>query len=129
MSAAANIVLADGQTTPVNVTFYPESVSPERSSFVDRSPGISAAFRRLIVKFSPASKTRATSRPSYEVEYPVTAVVDGVTTVVRTLRANVQLVEPDGCTDAERKDLYAFLYNGLNNALIKGAMRDYDPIF
>lgn len=129
MAQAAAITLADGQATPVNITFNPESVTPDSSIFVDRSSGVAAFFRRLTVRYSPASGTRKTVRTSYDVSVPVTATVDGVSTVVRTLRAKVDVILPDGSTDAERKDLYAFLKNGLANALIQGNLRDHDPLY
>lgn len=129
MAQAAAITLADGQATPVNVTFNPESVTPDSSVFVDRSSGVAAFFRRLTCKYSPATSNRKTVRTSYDVAVPVTATVDGVTQVVRTLRAKVEIILPDGTTDAERKDLYAFTYNGLNNSLIRGNLRDHDPLY
>lgn len=128
MATAANIVINDGATTPAAVTFTPVGSDGKNIMFYDRSSGILAAFRKLRLGYSAANKQRPTTRTDFSVELPVTAIVGGATQVLRTLRADVSVVLPDGCTDAERKDLYAFLYNGLNNALVRGTLRDHDPI-
>lgn len=129
MGQAAAIVINDGQATPVAVTFNPEKVTPEASVFADRTSGIALAFRRLRLTFSPANAQRPTNRASFEVTYPVTAVVNGVTTVAFTLRGKMELTLPDGSTDAHRKDLYAFMSNALSNALVRGNLRDLDPLY
>lgn len=127
MAQAAAIVLADGQTTPVNTTFTPERVTPELSTFVDRLSGVAARFRRLSIRFLPS---QAKTKTSFTVACPVWGTLpSGAGGVIYTLRARVELELPDGSTDGERKDLYAFLYNGLNATLIKGSMRDLDPLY
>lgn len=129
MAQRASIVLADGQTTPVNVTFAPDNSAPGAVKFFDKSTGIAAFFRSITVRYSAVSSQRKTTRTQYDIALPVTGTVDGVTKVIRTLRATVQYVLPDECTDAERKDLHAFVVNGLGNALIRGNMRDQDPVY
>lgn len=129
MGQAANIVLNDGQATPVAVTFSPESVTPALSSFADRTAGVASGFRRLKVSNAFAAGKSVVNRSKYSVEYPVTTTVNGVTTVAYVLRANLELILPDGSTDAERKNLYAFMANGLANALVRGALRDLDPLY
>lgn len=127
MAQAANIVLQDNAAA--NVTFTPESVTPQVSSFADRTAGVALGFRRIRVGTHFASGKSQVNRTKFSVEYPVTQVTDGITSVAYTLRANVDLILPDGSTDTQRKDLYAFLKNGLANALVQGAMRDLDPLY
>lgn len=129
MAQAAAIAINNGASTPVEVTFSPEKVTPEVSVFADRSLGVSLGFPRLRLAFSPATSNRATNRSSFEVSMPVVADVDGVSVVAHTLRAKVDFILPDGCTDAQRKDLYAFVVNGLAHALVKGNLRDLDPLY
>lgn len=129
MSQAANIVLADGQATPVNVTFTPESVTPAISVFADRSAGSSVGFRRLKVSNRFAGGKSTVNRAAFSVEYPIVTMVNGVATQAYVLRANVELILPDQATDTERKNLYAFLKNGLANALVQGSLRDLDPLY
>lgn len=127
MGQAAAITINDGVATPVAHTFNPESITPAVSSFADRTSGVSVLFPRLGVSNSFAQAQGSVNKSKFTVELPVGATVNGVLTVVRTLRAKVEYILPDGCTDAERKDLHAYVTNGLAHAAIRGSMRDLDP--
>lgn len=129
MAQAAALVINDGQATPVATTFNPETVTPSLSVFADRAAGVAMAFRRLKLGLSFASGKSVVNRAKYSVEIPVTQTVNGITTVAYTLRANLDVILPDAATDAQRKDLYAFLKNGLANSLIQGMLRDLDPVY
>lgn len=129
MAQAASIVINDGQATPVATTFSPESVSPGLSSFADRASGIALGFRRVKVSTTFANSKSKVNRAKLSFEIPVTQTVSGITSVAYTLRANVDVILPDGSTQAQRNDLYAFLKNGLADALIQGAVRDLDPLY
>lgn len=129
MPAAAAITINDGQATPVAVTFSPESVTSDVSSFADRTAGVAIGFRRLNVSNKFAKGTSKVNRAKMTIDYPVTALVNGVTTVAYTLRASVDVILPDQATDAERKNLYAFVRNGLAHAQVQGALRDLDPLY
>lgn len=129
MSQASALVINDGAATPVATTFNPESITPALSSFADRASGVAMAFRRIKVSNSFANGKSKVNRAKMSVEIPITAIVDGVNTIAYTLRANLDIILPDGATDAQRKDLYAFVKNGLANTLIQGALRDLDPLY
>lgn len=129
MAAIAPITINDGQATPVAVTFNPENQTPGAFSFVDRTAGVAVGFRRLSISNKFANTASKVNRAKYAVEYPVTAVVNGVTTTAYTLRANVDVILPEAATDAERKNLHAFLVNGLQHTLVRGAVRDLDPMY
>lgn len=129
MAQAANIVLADGQATPVNVTFAVEDVKSGIATFADRSTGIASRFPRLTVRYKGASGTTP-AKTSFAVSMPIFGTLpSGAQGVIYTLRGSVNLDLPDGCTDAERKNFYAFIRNGLANTLVQGNMRDYDPLY
>lgn len=129
MAQASTIVIADGQATPVNVTFSPESVTPALSRFVDRTTGVASKFRRLNVRFNmPTSKKPGMQEAT--VSLPIFGTLpSGAQGIMYTLRSRVVLELPDGCTDAERKDLYALTINAMNNALVRGSLRDLDPLY
>lgn len=129
MTAAVPIVINDGAATPVATTFNPEDITSGVSNFVDRLSGVAIGFRRLVVGTKFAKGSSKVNRTSYSVDYPVTQVVDGVTVVAYTLRAKLEMIHPDQATTAERNNLYAFVQNGLSNTLIRGALRDLDPIY
>lgn len=129
MANAAIITIKDGKATPADVSFAPENVANQLSTFVDRTPGVAIGFRRLSVGYKPAKGSSKVNRATFAVELPVTSTVNGITSTAYTLRANVDVILPDQSTLAERNDLYAFLQNGLANALVRGAVRDLDPIW
>jgi len=129
MAQASSVVLADGQATPANITFAPESVTPALSVLTDRSATFSAAFRRLKISSIFASGKSEINRSKFTVDMPVVQTVNGVQTVTHSLRANVEYIIPTQATDAQRKDLHALVRNGLANTLVQGAMRDLDPLY
>lgn len=129
MAIVAPITINDGKATPVAVTFNPGPEVPEGRSFEDRTAGVSIGFRRLTVSTRFAKGNSTVNRSKLSLELPVTTTVNGVTSVAYTLRGAVELILPVQSTDAERKDVYAFLQNALANALVKGALRDLDPIY
>lgn len=129
MAQATAISINDGAATPVAKTFNPESVTPALSVFADRTSGIAIAFPRLKVSNTFANGKSVVNRAKFQVELPVTTTLNGVTTTAYTLRANVDVILPDGSTDADRKHLFAFLTNGLNHTLVRGAVRDLDPLY
>lgn len=129
MAQAATITINDGAATPVAVNFAPESVTSDNASFVDRTAGVAIGFRRLNISDKFAKGSSRVNRGKYSIEYPVTTTVNGVTAVAYTLRATLDVILPDASTDAERKNLYAFIQNGLSNAIIRGALRDLDPVW
>jgi len=129
MAQAAAITINDGQATFVAVTFSPESVSPQASIFTDRASGTAIGFRRLGVSSKFAAVKGGVNRGKFTVDYPITSTVAGVTTVAYTLRATVDVIIPDGAISVERNNLYAFLQNGLANTLVRGGLRDLDPIY
>lgn len=129
MAQAAAVTINDGQATPVAVTFNPESVTSDVASFVDRASGVAVGFRRLTVSSKFAKGSSKVNRAKFAVEYPVTVTVNGIQTVAYTLRGTVDVILPDQSTDAERKNLFAFVTNGLSNTLIRGAVRDLDPLW
>jgi hypothetical protein len=130
MAQAAAVVINDGQVAPVATTFTPEQVTPQLSTFVDRSSGVAARFRRLSVRFEASTASTKRIRSGLSVSIPVWGVLpSGASGVLYTLRAKCDMDLPENSTDAERKDLHAFIVNGLANTLVKGAVRDIDPLY
>lgn len=128
MPVASSLSINNAAGTAVN--FTPESVSPALTMFTDRTSGAALGFRRIAVSSKFASGKSVVNRSKLTVEVPVTAIVNGVTTVAYTLRASVDVVLPSAAAATDRNDLYAFLTNALaNTALVRPAMRDLEPIY
>lgn len=130
MAIVAPIVVNNGAATPVATTFSPEAPDINNAySFVDRSGGISSGFKRMTVSTKPARGAAKVNRATLSIDVPTMQMVNGVNTLAYISRAKLELLLPVDSTDAERKDLYAFLVNSLSNTLLRGALRDLDPVY
>lgn len=130
MAQATAIVINDGQATPVSTSFTPEMVTPALSTFVDRSSGIASRFRRLSLRFGLATRQNKRNTADFSVAIPVVGTLpSGAIGVLRTLRAKVNFELPEDSTPAERSDLFAFVANGLQDSLVKGMLKDLDPLY
>lgn len=124
-----NLVINDGAATPVAHNFAPVQVAPDNSVFAEKSTGVSAGFINLGVKFSPASASRATNRVDIELSYPVLSTVNGVSTVAYRGLFKGYFVLPDQMTAAERANLAAYVANALDNSIVRGVIKDLDPMY
>lgn len=123
------LTINNGAATPVAKSFSPEKVSPDGSTFTERSAASSAGFIRLGVGFSPASGGRKTNRINIDLSLPVLASIGGVNSVAYTGLFKGYFVIPDAMTQAERADLAAFVANALDNASIRAVVKDLDPLY
>lgn len=124
----APLTINNGAATPVAVSYGPERVAPELSTFVDRTSGVSALYPRVSIKFSPAIG-RATNRVDLDIDYPVGTTVNGVSTVASIGRVRSYAVIPDTWNAADRANLVALFANALDNASIRGVFKDLDPLY
>lgn len=121
------ITLADGQATPVNVSFVPEKITAEEAIFVDRSSASPLGFRRLVLKMNRATGTRPTDRVTVEFSYPEIATVSGVVTLLHTARfQSGNFIIPTSMTAAARANLFAFVENAMASSLVQSYVRDLD---
>jgi hypothetical protein len=141
MSAIANIVINDGQTTPVGHTFAPVTIDAEGvAKWADRSGGISIGFPMLTYKMASPSK-RSTARtykqtmkvvlPVLEQTSPSTATgIQPAPIVGYTLLANIELVLPERSTLQDRKNLIAYARNYLANAtVVTAGVENYETVY
>lgn len=130
MSAVTgSLSINNGADTPVAKTFAPQRVSPQQSVFTERTAESSAGFISLSIGLDSATSARKTNRVDIAVDLPVLQITDGVSSVAYTGRFKGYFVIPDVMTSTERKDLHAYVANALDNALIKGVVRDLDPLY
>lgn len=121
--------IMNGAATPVAKSFAPERVAPDNSVFTERTAAVSAGFYKLAVRYSAANGSRSTNRVDIDMDLPVLSTVNGVSTVAYVGRFKGYFVIPDTMTAAERADLHAFVANGLDNTLVKGVVKDLDPLY
>jgi hypothetical protein len=121
-----NTTVVINNDAAVAKTFTPVVVSSETVIFEDLTASTVAQRNRLVTRPGRYTRTRPTNKPSFGVELPVVRSINGVSTVVGTIRINGDAIYPTDATSTEIKDAWAFFYNGLNNALIKAQFRDLD---
>jgi len=129
MSAIANIILADGQTTPVNKTF--EVVTAQAgldipARWVEKTAGVYAGYLNL------TQLVRRTSNKSTKVQLKVTTPklsADGLFSVIHTGIATVDITLPDTMSVQERKDLSRYIANALDNTIVRDAIENMSPAF
>lgn len=126
MAQNANIVI--NNDAAVAKTFTPVLVSSEGVTWEDLTAATVAMRNRLVTRPGRYTKTRPTNKPFFGVELPVIRSINTVNTVVGTIRINCEAIYPIDATSTEIRDAYAFLKNGLANALIQGQTRDSDYV-
>lgn len=125
MAAAANIVLADAQGTPVNHTFIPQEPDKDNAWwFEDQSPSNAVGYNKLSLQLKrppPASAgtssgTERMIKATFTVSLPTMEVLGtndaGITPPPRVsyiCRAKVELMLPERCTLQNRKDLRKYV--------------------
>ena len=126
----AALVIKNGASTPVDKTFSPVRVAPERSIFADRTSGMSLGFPTITVKSSAADTKRQTNRVDVDVDLPV-VIGDAVTgyKVGHTLRFRGYFVLPEAASAEQRSDLLAFAANSLGHATVRATIKDLDAMY
>lgn len=121
-----NAALSINNAAAVAKTFTPVVVSGETVIFEDLTASTVAQRNRIVTRPGRYTKTRPTNKPTLAVEIPVVRSINGVSTVVGTIRINGDAIYPIDATSAEIQDAFAFFYNGLNNSVLKAQFRDLD---
>lgn len=138
MSAIAPIVLADGQSTPVNHTFSPAGKDANGvTKFEDRSGGVSAGYPTVSLSIRRAGKnskmnrvtakivlptleTLGTSSGSGYVPAPSKAFEDSVVVTFMSHERSVR---------ATRKDLWAFLSALVAGGVFSSMVLDHEDLY
>lgn len=139
MPAKGNIVLADGQSTPVNHTFAPSMERQDVQEFADRSGGIPVGFPVLTVSLRKPANGNGNGAykavlkvvvPTLEQTSPSTTTgIQPAPTVAYNCVANVDMILPGRSTLQERKNLLAYIKNALSHADLVKVIQDLDPIY
>jgi hypothetical protein len=133
MAAITNLVLADGQATPVNKTFTPMDCTSALATWTDRTSGI--AIGMPVATLSVRIDQNA-SRIAGKVKLPILETISGSDAgytpspkVAYTVEAKVEFVLPSRSTLQNRKDIQAFIKNLLLNAVVTKAVEEFERPF
>lgn len=133
MAAIINLVLADGQTTPVNKTFTPADCTSALASWTDRSSGMAIGYPEITLSLS---KGKDVHRVVAKVVVPTLEVISGSDggytpspKVAYQTVGKVEFIFPARSTLQNRKDIVAFVKNFLANAAVTKATEEYERPF
>lgn len=129
MPSLAALTIADGATTPVNHTFSPVTSTGREAQWADRSSATPNGYRVIRDTVREPASAGAAHRRLIGFNFPVEALVDGVTKVVRNSSAQVTLNFSAESTEQERKDALAYVTNFLGNTSVKAAIPALEPFY
>lgn len=139
MAAIAPVVLANGESTPVNKTFDPVNITNDVALWADRSGGIALGYPNVTVQVRPpvsGGRTRNNkvtlkiTTPVLEVTSPSTATgIQPAPTKAYDLLFECSFVLPERCNLAERKNILAFAKNALSHAVMQSAVWNLEPVY
>jgi hypothetical protein len=138
MSAQSNVVLNDGQTTPVARTFSargPHTSSKDVMKWLDITSGLPIGMPELTIGFFD-DKRSPNLRVLTKLSYPVLEVISGsdggYTPAPRVAfmgLSKTDLVIPRRMALADRKNLLAFQKNLLAHAIMGEYVNDLNPAY
>lgn len=136
MSAQANIVLADGQATPVNRTFAPKGArsiqNKDVSVWRDQSPGIAAGYRSITEQHAPAN-SNGMEKFRFVIDVPtLEQAASGGSFVPPPTKAyaTVGVIEVWAhvrASESELKDIAAFIKNLASSSYFTNAVINREP--
>lgn len=135
----ANIVLNDGQGTPVAHTFAPRKIDNLVAKWQDLSGGVPVGFPTLRASLREpikGSKDR-NYKAIIDIDLPTLETVSnstysGVLPAPQKAYANVARIEfllPERGTSQDRKNVRAYIKNALDHADIKAMIEDLSAVF
>lgn len=137
MSAVGNIVINDGQGTPVAHTFSPTTVTPEVVEYHDRAGGIVLGYPRLSFGQKMPVNSGGSIKQTLKVEVPTLETVTGSTgegfapkpTLAYKERAYAEFYHDPRSSLQERKNLNAYFKNALANAAWTTLVENYEQAY
>lgn len=139
MAAAGNILINDGQATPVQHTFAAVGVDRSKASYEDRVTGVRVGYPSIMLALRDPVRTSVTpvSIATIEVRRPtlaVTAPASGTGIQPAPTKAYEQMFRgqfflPERGTPGERDDILAYTKNLLANAVVTALVRDLERPF
>lgn len=130
--AMSNIVLADGQATPVDHTFVPASNVSGVYTWEEKNADASVGNRRITASLKSPSGGSLNYKaviklwnPKLEVTSPSTSSgYQPAPKVAYTVASEVHVNIPQRSALADRKDSTAFVYGLLNTTVMKSLLND-----
>lgn len=132
MSAINTITVLDAETTPVSHDFTPSQINGDMASYNEKSATSAQGFWPLTLTLR-RPQTNGTGarvfRSQVNLGIPVIESVNGVDSVTRTLRANVEFILPENSSLQERKNLRKLLVEILSDAQVTDVVENLNNVY
>lgn len=137
MAAVGNIVINDGQGSPVAHTFSPSVVQSDMVKYHDRAGGIVLGYPELSIGQVLPANGQGSIKQTFRISVPTLETVTGSTgegfapkpTLAYKERAFVEVYHDPRSSIQERKNLNAYLKNGLAHAAWTTVVENYELPF
>jgi len=133
MSAQADLVLADGQASPVNKTFSARGASLNLAVYKDVSGGIGVGLPTVTLGNKVTEGNNGALRVEVRISIPVLETISGDAggytpspKVAYRMFGKAELIAPNRATLQNRKDLRAFMANALAHAVPTAMFNDFN---
>lgn len=134
MSAQTALVLADGQTTPVNKTFSSRGIKGDTALYLDVSSGVGLGLPKLLISYNQSPGTNGATRVKARISLPVMEVISGadggytpVPKVAFEVFGKIEFTLPNRASAQNRKDILAFAKNLLGHTVATETVVNFDP--
>lgn len=136
MASQANLVLNDGQTTPVATTFgmngsFPQSGGAQLATWLNKTSGISIGFPKITLSVRLGSTMNEVRK---KIELPTLETISGSDggytpspKVAYVVMSDETFKLPVRSTLQNRKDVLAFSKNMNADAVMTNAVHNYEP--
>lgn len=130
MAARSNIVVYDGSTPAVQLTFKPVvTADPLVVNYIDRTLGILAGEKTLAIKTRPG-RGNVAQKVTLNIAFPTLAnttpsTASGIEpspSVARTCRAEISYILPQDSTKEERASFWGAVNSTLKHATVENAV-------
>jgi hypothetical protein len=134
MSAQANLVLNDGQATPVAKTFSARGADLKLAKYTDVSGGIGIGMAQVTLSYVQSNASNGSYKVEARITLPVMETISGsdggytpIPKVAFNVFGKVEFVVPNRASLQNRKDILAFAKNLLSHTLMTETVVDYNP--
>jgi hypothetical protein len=125
MPQMANLIINDGQTTPVAHTFSPVKNDAGTAVFSDKSGGIAAGYPTISHTVTAPTKAQKYYKHRIKVSVPtLDTAIGAVNPVAFSHGGDCVLFCPERGTAANRRDLFAYIGNYFLNASAKVSLEN-----
>lgn len=128
MAQVNSLTVNDGATTPTALVFQVVDRDGTKSSFRTDTAALVQGQKQVLHRADQAENGRAANKVRMTVIWPEEGVVDGITKVLSTSTAVVEINYAQGLTSDKRKTFYGFLGNLINHVDVKAQNVSVTPL-